>query len=229
MDRKFVFVAIAVALVAAIALAAIAGGGEKKDSGQDPGVPDAPEAKHTESIVLDRYRVYLTVSDSPSLSAAVSPSDSSDGIVWASSDESVAAVDSAGKISVKKWGPVVISAESGGCRAECLLVINSPEHSGALEPDNATAAHVEGKRILRSFALHESAVESALGFYGYSDATAKQAASDCTDTWQMYADLAAKRICAEGGLDRDGVAQKMVSQGWPEDLAKEAVTLLKDA
>ena len=221
--RIVLLAALALAAVFVIAVAASGGEDEEKEGGE-PETPGVPE-EDAVSIRLDRYTAFVGVSDVLTLTATVT-SDSPVTVAWSSSDESIATVDE-GKAQFKKWGPCVITAEAGGCRAECLVVVDGPAHRSALDPTDKAAAGIEGKRILRAYASCEKQIAEGLMSYGYAEATAKEAASGCTGEWQFYADEAAKRINARGGYDKDAIVAEMVGEGWSKALAEEAATMTR--
>ena len=226
MDRRFFAIALVLAVLALVAVAAIGSGTDEKEkeTPATPTVPDTPANPDASTIRLDRYVVFAEVTDLVTLTATVPQGQGE--VSWSSSDTSIAEVDG-GRVQFKKWGPCVIAAESDGARAECLVVVNSYLHRSALEPDNGTAADIEGSRILRVCPVPESTVESALLFYGYHEAAAREGASGAMGYAQYHADLAAEKAWARGGYDKDALAGVMVGEGWPEDLAKEAVSVLK--
>ena len=232
MDRKSLIFVLVIAVLALVAIAAIGSAGSEKekdvpqtpDTPATPEVPDTPANPDASTIRLDRYVVFAEVTDIVTLTATVPQGQGE--VSWSSSDASIAEVDG-GRVQFKKWGPCVIAAESDGARAECLVVANSYLHRSALEPDNGTAADIEGSRILRVCPAPESTVESALLFYGYHEAAAREGASGAMGYAQYHADLAAEKAWARGGYDKEALAGVMVGEGWPEDRAKEAVSVLK--
>ena len=229
MDRRFFAIALVLAVLALVAVAAIGSGTDdnKKETPTTPEVPDVPDTPanpDASTIRLDRYVVFAEITDLVTLTATVPQGQGE--VSWSCSDESIAEVKD-GRVQFKKWGPCVIAAESDGARAECLVVVNSYLHRSALEPDNATLADIEGSRILRVCPVPESTVESALLFYGYHEAAAREGASGAMGYAQYHADMAAEKAWARGGYDKEALAGVMVGEGWPEDLAKEAVSVLK--
>ena len=221
MDKKIILVLVLALAVIVIAAAAMSGGGSD-DKKETPETPDTPVVEiHATSIALDTYTTTTVYTGSVTLKATLSPVGSIDEITWASSDESIATVKD-GVVSAHKYGPCVISAESNGFKAECLLIVTND----VITHNDATAAKIEGKRVLRTCPLSESGIASALMTYGYSEEIAKTAASDCTGEWQFYADKAAKLLDARGSLDHDGIVTEMIKAGWSEEMAKEAITML---
>ncbi len=223
MDKKIILVLVLALAVIVIAAAAMSGGGsdDKKETPETPETPDIPAVEiHATSIALDTYTTTTVYTGSVTLKATLSPVGSIDEITWASSDESIATVKD-GVVSAHKYGPCVISAESNGFKAECLLIVTND----VITHDDATAAKIEGKRVLRTCPLSESGIASALMTYGYSEEMAKTAASNCTGEWQFYADKAAKILEARGSLDHDGIVTEIIKAGWPEEMAKEAITM----
>lgn len=229
MDRKSLIFVLVIAVLALVAIAAIGSAGSEKEKDvpqtpDTPEVPDTPANPDASTIRLDRYVVLAEVTDLVTLTATVPQGQGE--VSWSCSDESIAEVKD-GRVQFKKWGPCVIAAESDGARAECLVVANSYLHRSALEPDNATLADIEGSRILRVCPVPESTVESALLFYGYHEAAAREGASGAMGYAQYHADMAAEKVWARGGYDKEALAGVMVGEGWPEDLAKEAVSVLR--
>ncbi len=72
------------------------------------------EAKEVESITLDKTSVTIVVGKSTTVKATVKPADATNKtLTWTSSDESVATVDSNGKITAKKVGTAKITVKAG--------------------------------------------------------------------------------------------------------------------
>lgn len=75
-------------------------------------------------ITLDRTDVTLALEGAVTLNAEVFPDNAADKtVVWESSDDGVAAVDSAGKITAVSKGTAVITARSGDASAQCTVTV----------------------------------------------------------------------------------------------------------
>ena len=218
MDKKVLVLILVALAVVAVAAIASSGGSEDKKEAKEPDAPATP-VLHTESIALDRYVVFAWVADGAvQLKAEASPSGSSDPVSWKSSDERLSTVDGSGKVTIRMWGPSVIAAESGGHRAECLLVVNDP----AVSHD---AISIEAHRLMRVQPMSSAELAAALEFYGYSHADAVAESQDQGDML-YYAEETVKRLNARGALDRNGIVAEMVREGWPEDMAKDSLWVL---
>ena len=78
-----------------------------------------------EGISLDVTSVELTRGDSLTIVATVYPKDATDKtVVWSSSDEAVACVNSDGTIVALSAGSAIITATSNGYEASCVVVVN---------------------------------------------------------------------------------------------------------
>ena len=79
------------------------------------------------SISLDQTQVTLSIGETSTLTATVSPSDATDKTVtWSSSDESVATV-SDGKVTAVAPGSATITAEAGGKKATCEVTVKGKD------------------------------------------------------------------------------------------------------
>ena len=75
-------------------------------------------------ITLDRTDVTLALEGAVTLNAEVFPDNAADKtVVWESSDDGVAAVDSAGKITAVSKGTAAITARSGDASAQCTVTV----------------------------------------------------------------------------------------------------------
>jgi len=87
-----------------------------------------PKFVFVESISLSSYEETIKIGDSFRLSVAVSPSDASnDSIVWSSSDEAIATVDSEGNVTAISVGTAIITVsatDGSGAKAECHITVN---------------------------------------------------------------------------------------------------------
>ena len=78
-------------------------------------------------VTLDKTSVELTEGDVTVLTATVNPSNASNkNVYWTSSDQSVATVDDAGKVTAVKAGTatVTVTTEDGGKTATCKVIVN---------------------------------------------------------------------------------------------------------
>ena len=81
------------------------------------------------SISLNVTSLEMKVGDIYDLIETVSPEDTTDAVVWKSSDESIAVVDQNGIITALKPGSVTITATCGSVSAECVVSINDNDFS----------------------------------------------------------------------------------------------------
>lgn len=78
-----------------------------------------------ESITLNKTELTLKKSETSQLSATVSPTTATNkDVVWKSSDETVATVDSQGLVTAKSSGNAIITATSGDVSASCTVYVN---------------------------------------------------------------------------------------------------------
>lgn len=95
--------------------------GRKKD---DSKLDDESETISVSKIVLSKTKLSLKVGDSFILKATVSPSDATDKtLTWKSSNDSVATVDSKGKVTAKGPGTAKITVTAGGKTATCTVTV----------------------------------------------------------------------------------------------------------
>lgn len=83
-----------------------------------------------DSVRLDQTSLSMKRNQVTDLHAVVGPEDTTEDrtVIWSSSNESVAAVDSAGKVTARAAGTAVIKAATvGGPAAECLVSVSSEE------------------------------------------------------------------------------------------------------
>ena len=97
-------------------------------------------------VALDRTSITLTVGQSYTLTATVKPSGASDKrVTWLSYDESIATVDSAGKVKGVAPGSttVRVKTKDGGFTAKCKVKVVVPVTGVAVSP--ASVSVVKGK------------------------------------------------------------------------------------
>lgn len=103
------------------------------------------------AISLDRNEATLEVGETLTLTATVTPDDTSNKTVaWSSSDDSIATVDQEGNVSVLAVGSVVITAattDGSDLKAECLINAVSSVSSIQMNPENADIYTIDGVLI----------------------------------------------------------------------------------
>ncbi len=87
------------------------------------------ESVKVTGITFDKSSLSLSVGETYTLTATVSPSDATDkSLNWSSSDTSVASVSSSGKVSAIKAGTATITAtanDGSGVKATCSVIVTS--------------------------------------------------------------------------------------------------------
>lgn len=86
-------------------------------------VSRTPEVIPTEGIALNVYQVSMNMGDTFKLTAIRKPENTTTGITWTSSDETVASVSEDGMITAGKNGKAVITAQADGCKAICEVTV----------------------------------------------------------------------------------------------------------
>lgn len=84
--------------------------------------------KHCTGIALSASELTFTSKEPQTLTAAVEPADTTDALIWESSDDTIAAV--VGGVVTPRWnGSAIITAICGGQRAECAITVSGIEAS----------------------------------------------------------------------------------------------------
>lgn len=108
-------------LVASVSIFAV---GCSQDN-PDPGGGGEPETVYTLELTPDSLA--LTVGQTGTLSAKLTPSDDSEAFDWRSKDESVATVDNSGVVTAVSPGSTVVSVSAKGLSKQCTVVVNQRE------------------------------------------------------------------------------------------------------
>ena len=83
------------------------------------------EAVPATSVTLDKTELTLKPTEKTVLTATVAPENTTDTLVWTSSDETVATVKD-GTVTAKKAGTTTITATCGSVKAECAVTVTAP-------------------------------------------------------------------------------------------------------
>lgn len=91
--------------------------------------------KPATGITLNKSELTLTAGESTSLTATVTPNDSTDAVVWSSSKTDVATVDATGKVTAVAPGEATITATAGTKTATCTVKVQAaPCNHGSCTP-----------------------------------------------------------------------------------------------
>ena len=97
-----------------------------------------------QSITLNKSELTLTKGQSETLVATLKPEDTSDNTVtWSSSNQTVATVDSNGKVTAVNGGKATITAKAGGKSASCVVTVEVPVESISLNRNSITLGESE--------------------------------------------------------------------------------------
>ena len=103
------------------------------------------------SIKLNKTKVRLEPNDIVQLSALVTPQDTTEMVLWSSSNRDIAKVSSAGLVTALRVGTVVITAEtSSGLSAECSITVANevvPVTGVAIDDENVVMAVGDAKHL----------------------------------------------------------------------------------
>ena len=80
----------------------------------------------TEKITLSETELTLGRNEKYQLTAGLTPMDSTDEVIWSSSDEKIAKVDKTGNIEAISAGEAVITVKAGEKTATCKVTVNIP-------------------------------------------------------------------------------------------------------
>ncbi len=99
--------------------------------------------KPATGITLNKSELTLTAGDSDTLTATVTPNDSTDAVVWSSSKPAVATVDATGKVTAVAPGEAIITAKAGTKTATCTVKVNCA-HDFSPMPEKASNCTEKG-------------------------------------------------------------------------------------
>ena len=129
--------------------------------------PDGDTKKPAESIVLDHQTLALNVGGSVTLTATVTPGDTTDAVVWSTGDDAIVTVAN-GCVTAVGAGSTTVTATAGDVSATCAVTVTAQGEPDP-EPKPATASALDKK----SLALNVGASETL---------TATVTPGDTTDT-----------------------------------------------
>ena len=114
----------------------------------------------------------IQVGENTQLTATVTPEDATGTVEWSSNTESVATVDSTGKVTGVSVGTATITATIDGLTAECTITVDSiPVESVTL--DKTTATVMEGRTLqLNATVLPENATDKTVTWTSSNSAIA---------------------------------------------------------
>ena len=125
------------------------------------------------SVKLDKPSLDLVKGESVTLVATVLPSDATDpSVAWTSSDEAVASVDNAGKVTAVGGGSAVISAKAGDITATCAVTVTVPVEGVEIDPASLTL-EVEESEVLVAKVLPEDATDKSVSWSSSNTSVAK--------------------------------------------------------
>ena len=96
------------------------------------------------AIKLDKSTASLTVGGTVTLTATVTPANSTDKVTWKTSDASIATV-SGGKVTAAAPGTATITATAGAYSAKCVVTVTAP--ATAIKLDKSTASLTVGGTV----------------------------------------------------------------------------------
>ena len=91
---------------------------------ETPSITITAAPKPATGITLTESELTLTAGDSDTLTATVTPNDSTDAVVWSSSNTDVATVDATGKVTAIAPGEATITATAGTKTATCTVQVS---------------------------------------------------------------------------------------------------------
>ena len=102
-----------------------------------------------ESIEINKTSTTLNKNDTETLSVTINPEDTSEDttVTWSSNDETVATVDSTGKVTAKKAGTATITATVGAFSKNCAVTVVVPIESVTISDADFTLNRGENKTV----------------------------------------------------------------------------------
>ena len=94
-------------------------------------------------LTLDKTTLSLRPTEKATLTATVKPGNTTDTVVWASSDEAVATVKD-GVVTAKSEGTATITASCGAVKAECVVTVEKPVLATGVTLDKTALTLYEG-------------------------------------------------------------------------------------
>lgn len=108
------------------------------------------DAKPATAVTLNKTTLGLEVGDTETLTAALTPTDTTDNITWTSSDTTVATVDENGEVKALKVGEATITAKANGTvSATCTVTVTAKTIAITSVTLNKTTATVEEGETLQ--------------------------------------------------------------------------------
>ena len=89
------------------------------------------------SVTLSQAEATVSAGSKVTLSATVAPTDTTDAVVWSSSDDSIATVDATGKVTGVHYGTATITATAGDVSATCEVTVEALPLSVSVATDPA--------------------------------------------------------------------------------------------
>jgi uncharacterized protein YjdB/deoxycytidine triphosphate deaminase len=98
-------------------------------------------AKFSEAITLKEKELLLMVGEVRALAYTVTPADTTDAIVWKTTDEKIAAVDNVGIVTARSIGSVsIIAATTSGKRASITIIVQAAPRTLTFKTASKTIA-----------------------------------------------------------------------------------------
>lgn len=94
-------------------------------------------------VTLDKTTLSLHPTENATLTATVKPENTTDAVVWASSNEAVATVKD-GVVTAKSEGTATITASCGSVKAECVVTVEKPVLATGVTLDKTALTLYEG-------------------------------------------------------------------------------------
>lgn len=100
--------------------------------------------KPATGIALNKSTLTLKAGATETLTATVTPADSTDEVTWISSDPEVARVDNTGLVTAVKKGSATITAKAGDQKATCAVIVNCAHSSTTVVAAEPSTCLVKG-------------------------------------------------------------------------------------